>query len=45
MTVQTDGSLLFVFSKEILNYVHDADISMVTTFSEQFRHSIIRLAH
>ena len=34
MHIQTDGAMLFVFVKEILNDIKDTDVAMVTTFGK-----------
>ena len=38
VTVQTNGPLLFVFAKQILHNVHDAQTAMMTAFGKQFGH-------
>ena len=41
VTVQTNGPLLFVFAKQILHNVRDAQTAMMTAFGKQFGHPVI----
>ena len=45
MAVQTDGSLFFVFPKQILNDIHHAYVSMMTPFGKQVGDSTVSLCH
>jgi hypothetical protein len=45
MGIETYGSMVFSSMKQILNDVHDADVSVVTLFRKQWSHPLIRFVH
>jgi hypothetical protein len=45
MGIETYGSMVFSSMKQILNYVHDTDVSVVTPLRKQRSYSLIRFVH
>jgi hypothetical protein len=45
MGIETYGSMVFSSIKQILNDVHDANVSMMTLLRKQRSHSLIRFVH
>ena len=45
MGIETYGSMVFSSMKQILNDVHDANVSMVTLLRKQRSYSLIRFVH
>jgi hypothetical protein len=45
MGIETYGSMVFSSMKQILNDVHDADVSVVTPFRKQWSHPLVRFVH
>ena len=45
MGIETYGSMVFSSMKQILNDVHDADVSVVTLFRKQWSHPLVRFVH
>jgi hypothetical protein len=45
MGIETYGSMVFSSMKQILNDVHDTDVSVVTLLRKQRSYSLIRFVH
>jgi hypothetical protein len=45
MGIETDGSMVFSSMKQILNDVHDTDVSVMTLHRKQRSYSLIRFVH
>ena len=45
MGIQTDGAMFFLLIEQILHYVNNAQISMVTSVCEQTRDASIHTMH
>jgi hypothetical protein len=45
MGIETYGSMVFSWMKQILNDVHDADVYVVTPFRKQWSNPLVRLVH